>query len=65
MTLLPASQTRYLKKMLQESVVEFGDAELKWNQVGKIEIEEQAINEKWRQVLSDSLQQQDNKRSSV
>lgn len=60
-TLLPASQTRHFKKMLKgslnKSVVDYNGEELKWNQVGKIEIDEQLINDKWRQVLSDSLHQ--------
>lgn len=63
-TILPASQTRSFKKMIRgnlgKSVVDLIEIsegrDLKWNEVGKIEVEEEIINEKWRQVLSDSLQ---------
>lgn len=59
-TILPASQTRHFKKMLKgnlgKNVVDYNlNGELKWNEVAKIEIEEEIINEKWRQVLVDSL----------
>jgi ATP-dependent RNA helicase DDX51/DBP6 len=68
-TILPASQTRNFKKMIKgnlgKNVVEFEfNLELKWNEVGKIEIEEEIINEKWRQVLSDSLQDLKNNNNS-
>lgn len=62
LTILPASQTRSFKNLLKSDqlnkrVVDFvSAAELKVNEVGKIEMEGEAISTKWRELLVSSLQ---------
>lgn len=62
MTILPTSQTRSFKNLLKSDqlnkrVVNFVNAaELKVNEVGKIEIEGEMISSKWRELLVSSLQ---------
>lgn len=67
-TILPASQTRHFKKMLTGGLgkrivdLEESGETLKWNEVGKIEIEAEVIDEKWRSALSTALQLLKNKK---
>lgn len=63
LTLLPSAQMRHFKQMtrsaLNKTIVDCcaSGQPLKWNEIGKMEIDEETIREKWRLKLGESLKE--------